>query len=558
MQNRIELRALPDWSAVPSNSLEDCQLLNRRIAYFAATLFWLSLAFYLFSLVTVGLLRDGWLEYLVNFGDVLHLAATAVFGLAWLACRSGRRPAGQLNLLDVGTLVLSVGLFAWKGVVEGGGFQQATVTAMTSLAVIVTHAIIVPATARRAFWVSSIAAVPATVAAYFISGGVARAELESLAATGQQNAVWVVVVLGTTYIGMWSGLSVAVATLAARVIYGLREQAREAREIGQYTLEAKLGAGGMGVVYRARHSLLRRPTAIKLLPRERAGDNSIRRFEREVQLTSALTHPNTVAVFDFGRTPDGIFYYVMEYLDGITLQDLVDGTGPLPPARVVHVLRQLCGALIEAHATGLVHRDIKPANLMLCVRGLVSDHLKVLDFGLVKDPSESDNVSVTNAAALIGTPSYMAPESIMDPTSVGAAADLYSVGAVAYFLLAGEPVFVGTSSMEVCIKHVHEPPVPLSKRASQTIPAPLEELVLACLRKLPGARPGSALELRARLDEIDTSLGWSSSEADTWWESSSRDVIASARARHAGPGHNPGPQTMAIDWAARHTPTLRP
>jgi len=314
----------------------------------------------------------------------------------------------------------------------------------------------------------------------------------------------------------------------------------------------------MGVVYRARHSLLRRPTAIKLLPRERAGENSIRRFEREVQLTSALTHPNTVAVYDFGRTPDGLFYYVMEYLDGVTLQDLVDGTGALPPARVVHILRQLCGALIEAHALGLVHRDIKPANLMLCVRGMVSDHLKVLDFGLVKDPSEADNMSLTNAAALIGTPSYMAPESIMDPRSVGAAADLYSVGAVAYFLLAGEPVFVGTSTMEVCIKHVHEAPMPLSSRASGAIPAPLEELVLACLQKLPSDRPGSALELRSRLDGIEVSLGWSAGEADTWWKSSSREVIASAQARHASSGQNPGPQTLAVDWAARHAPTLMP
>jgi eukaryotic-like serine/threonine-protein kinase len=195
---------------------------------------------------------------------------------------------------------------------------------------------------------------------------------------------------------------------------------------------------------------------------------------------------------------------------------------------------------------------------MLCVRGMVSDHLKVLDFGLVKDPSETDNVSLTNAAALIGTPSYMAPESIMDPKSVGAAADLHSVGAVAYFLLVGEPVFVGTSAMEVCIKHVHEPPVPLSSRASQTIPAPLEELVLACLRKLPGARPSSALELRGRLDELEASLGWSAREADTWWESSSGEVMASARARHASSGKNPGPQTMAIDWAARHAPASRP
>ena len=291
------------------------------------------------------------------------------------------------------------------------------------------------------------------------------------------------------------------------------------------------------------------------MPLERAGDRSIRRFEREVQLTSALTHPNTVAIFDFGRTPDGISYYVMEYLDGITLQDLVEHSGPLPPARVVHLLRQLCGALTEAHAVGLVHRDIKPANLMLCVRGLVSDHLKVLDFGLVKDPGETNKLSVTNTELLLGTPSYMAPEAIMNAASVDATTDIYSLGAVAYFLLVGEPVFMGSSTMEVCVKHVHEAPAPPSSRASQTIPAALETLVLGCLSNAPTERPASASELSRRLVELEPSLVWSARDADDWWKNSARQVIAAASARQASAGQSPGPQTLAIDWAARHAPT---
>jgi eukaryotic-like serine/threonine-protein kinase len=544
MQNR-ELLALPDWSAVPSNSAEDCYLLNQRIAYFGAVMFWLSLAFFLFSFAVAGATQGSWLDYLTSSEQLLHTAALGVFGLAWLSCRRGKRPSEQLNLIDVGTLVVSISCFAWKGVLEGGGFQQATVTAMTSLATIVTHAIMVPATARRGFWVSCLAALPATLAAYFIC--------LQLAAVPPGVTRWQIG-LGTAYIGMWSALTVAVSTLASRVIYGLRQRARQAREIGQYTLEAKLGAGGMGVVYRARHSLLKRPTAIKLLPPQHAGERSIRRFEREVQLTSSLTHPNTVAVYDFGRTPDGLFYYVMEYLDGITLEDLVQHGGPLPPARVVHLLRQLCGALVEAHAVGLVHRDIKPANLMLCVRGLVSDHLKVLDFGLVKE-AEADNPNVTDATALLGTPLYMAPEAILNPISVGAAADLYSVGAVAYFLLVGAPVFLGASTMEVCLKHVHEPPLPASARASQFIPAALDELVLACLGKRPEARPVSAAALGASLRELERSLAWSTADADAWWGSSSRAVIAASRAAQSTPGSDAGPQTLAIDWAARHAPT---
>jgi serine/threonine-protein kinase len=245
----------------------------------------------------------------------------------------------------------------------------------------------------------------------------------------------------------------------------------------------------------------------------------------------------------------------MEYLDGITLEDLVRHGGPLPPARVVHLLSQLCSALVEAHAVGLVHRDVKPANLMLCVRGLVSDHLKVLDFGLVKAPAEDGDPNATDTTALLGTPLYMAPEAILDPSKVGAAADLYSVGAVAYFLLVGEPVFGGATTMEVCLKQVHEPPVPASSRSPQAIPRALDELVLSCLAKRAEGRPASAAVLCARLAELQGTLGWSPRDADAWWSSTSGEVIAASRAARSAPAPQAGPHTLAIDWAARHAQT---
>lgn len=215
---------MPDWSAVPSNSADDCRLLNGRIAYFGAVMASLSLAFYLFNFLVLGLQQPSWLAYLCSPTQLLHAGAIAMFGLAWLLCQSGQRPSQQLNLIDVGTLVLSISLFAWKGVLEDGGFLQAVVTVKTSLAIIVTHAIMVPATARRGFWVSALASSPATISAYCI--GLQLAARDATVTLGT-------IAFGTAYIGMWSALSVAIATLAARVIYGLRQRAMTARDLDE-------------------------------------------------------------------------------------------------------------------------------------------------------------------------------------------------------------------------------------------------------------------------------------------------------------------------------------
>jgi serine/threonine-protein kinase len=317
------------------------------------------------------------------------------------------------------------------------------------------------------------------------------------------------------------GSYLACATLALRVALGLRRRVDLAMRLGQYTLVRKLGEGGMGVVYEATHAMLRRPTAVKLLSAAKPNDTSLVRFEREVQLTSRLTHPNTIAIFDYGKTPDGIFYYAMELLDGANLEDLVRAHGRLEPARVVHVLRQVCGSLAEAHAAGLIHRDIKPANIVLCERGGVADVAKVLDFGLVKSvgAGAAFDVATTASSQITGTPLFMAPEAIVSPDNVDARSDLYAVGCVGYFLLTGEHVFKASTLVEVCSHHLHTKPKPPSERCSAEIPADLEQIILACLEKDPDARPADADALSARLASVALASPWTAADARAWWRS---------------------------------------
>lgn len=295
----------------------------------------------------------------------------------------------------------------------------------------------------------------------------------------------------------------------------LHEAVLQAKQLGQYTLEEKLGAGGMGTVYQARHAMLRRPTAVKLLDIGNMSATAVARFEREVQLTATLTHPNTVAIFDYGRTPEGVFYYAMEYLGGVTLDDLVARHGPLPEARVAHLLRQACGALAEAHAAGLVHRDIKPANIFLTTRGGLRDFVKVLDFGLVKT-AEPGQENLTTMNAITGTPLYLSPEGITSPADVDARADVYAVGAVAYYLLAGGPPFAGKSISDILMKHVNAPPEPFAARGVTVSPA-VEALVFRCLAKSPADRPRTAGVLLAEWDACPVEGEWSSAAAAAWW-----------------------------------------
>jgi serine/threonine-protein kinase len=274
---------------------------------------------------------------------------------------------------------------------------------------------------------------------------------------------------------------------------------------------------------------LQRPAAIKLLPAGRAGERERKRFEREVQLTSRLTHPNTISIYDYGRTPTGSFYYAMEYVDGCDLQTLVERDGPQDPARVAHLLAQLAGALSEAHRVGLIHRDIKPANVMLCERGGVADVVKVLDFGLIKEIDSAGRGADTEADGerLVGTPLYMSPEALTDPNSVDARSDLYAVGALGYFLLTGVPPFSGRTVLEVCSHHLRSTPVSPSARLGATIPRELEALILACLAKSPEDRPQDAGALERAL--LRFAASWTQERAERWWFE--RDASSSVIAR---------------------------
>ncbi len=323
---------------------------------------------------------------------------------------------------------------------------------------------------------------------------------------------------------LWSVLGITLATITSRITYGLRRQVAEANELGQYVLEEKIGGGGMGEVWRARHRLLIRPAAIKLI-RPQVSDDAellLRRFEREARATAALKSPHTVQLYDFGATEDGRLYYVMELLDGLDLDTLVRQYGPLPAERVVHILRQVCSSLQDAHVNGLVHRDIKPANVVVSRAGTTFDFAKVLDFGLVKlDSAGSDGddaVKLTNEGSASGTPAFMAPEVVLGVADTDYRVDLYALGCVAYWLLTGKLVFAGKSVVEVMFHHAHTPPPRPSSRSELPIPALLEELVMDCLEKDPARRPASAEAVSARLEAVALESLWTAERAERWWE----------------------------------------
>ncbi|MBN8249410.1 MAG: serine/threonine protein kinase, partial [Verrucomicrobia bacterium] len=314
---------------------------------------------------------------------------------------------------------------------------------------------------------------------------------------------------------------VALVTGYGHLVWRRRfDEARlKARPLGQYTLLEKIGEGAMGVVYRAHHALMRRETAVKLLLPDRADPEMIRHFEHEVQLTCRLSHPNTIQIYDYGRTDDGIFYYAMELLRGMTLLDLVERHGAQPEERVLHLLVQVCESLREAHQVGLIHRDIKLGNLFLCERGGIPDTVKVLDFGLVRriGVTGSPEAEVHEPSRYLGTPLYMAPETIRHPGFGDARTDVYALGAVGYELLTAQPLFDGATPEEIWKQQQFAEPIPPGRRSGNPVSAPLEALLLRCLAKDPEQRPQDMAALAAALRECPRFGDWTPERGRVWW-----------------------------------------
>jgi serine/threonine-protein kinase len=316
------------------------------------------------------------------------------------------------------------------------------------------------------------------------------------------------------------------AVWGVHTINSLRTEAYRARQLGQYRLKRLIGSGGMGDVYLAEHQLMKRPCAIKVIRPEKAGDPKVlARFEREVQTTAKLSHWNSVDIFDYGRSDDGTFYYVMEFLPGMNLAELVKRYGTLPAPRAIHLIRQACDALQEAHEVGLIHRDIKPANIFAAVRGGLFDVAKLLDFGLAKPLSNLDGEQITQEGTITGSPLYMSPEQAIGDHEPDARSDIYSMGSVLYFVLTGRPPFEDDKPMRVLVAHAHEAPIPPSQH-NANVPLDLEMVVMRCLQKTPDDRYQSAAELMAALDECDDAGSWTREAARAWWRQNGRETIA--------------------------------
>lgn len=470
------------------------------------------------------------------------LVAGVAFAALWLLLRGGPRSPRFVRAVELGTLFVGTASFSTMALVMDLTASPDMVVRSALTYMLLVYAVYVPSTARHTLVVAALMTVPLLGCIFLAFRSWNPALHDPPAAIwrkgGQVGDMAYPATIASTFI--W-GIAVAMAAGFSQTIYGLRKAIRNIRRLGQYTLEEKLGEGGMGVVYRASHAMLRRPTAIKLLLPDRSGKEALARFEREVQRTAMLTHPNTVTVFDYGRTTEGVFYYAMELLEGATLDEIVEIDGPQPEERVIHILEQAAASLAEAHDAGLIHRDVKPGNILVVDRSGIPDLVKVVDFGLVKDVgprvsgSAAPEAAVTMADAITGTPLYIAPETLTAPATVDGRADLYALGAVGYWLLTGTHVFNGETTVEVCAHHLHSPPEPPSARLGTPVAADLEAVLLACLAKRPADRPPSAHVLRERLRACAGAARWTNARASQWW-AAHRHRLRSSGARPSAAG----------------------
>jgi serine/threonine-protein kinase len=377
------------------------------------------------------------------------------------------------------------------------------------LALIFTYAVFIPNTWQRAAWViGCMAAAPIAMAIWMV--WMVNSQLTFTVTNANMEYIAEHV--------LYMSMSSVAAVFGVNAIGRLRREVFEARQLGQYKLRRRLGGGGMGEVFLAEHQLMKRPCAIKVIRPERTEDpTALARFEREVRATAKLSHWNNIDIYDYGRTDDGTFYYVMEYLPGKSIAELIKEYGPMSISRVIYLLRQICDALTEAHQAGLVHRDIKPANIFAAKRGGFYDVGKLLDFGLVKPLSGMDEAHLTQTGSITGSPQYMSPEQAMGEDEPDSRSDIYSLGAVAYFMLTGRPPFDDERPLRVLLQHATEPPPPPSQ-LRPTVPEDLEQVILRCLGKKPDDRYQSAVDLAEALDGCLDANGWSPAAAAEWWQ----------------------------------------
>jgi serine/threonine-protein kinase len=482
------------------------------------------------SLVLLGSFPASWL--LMTGPGAILLSGTLAIGSCASAIWLWSRQSISLRMLrwiEAGLFGAVIFYFGWQDIefFQSGWFSTLVeygrggiVTAVRSqngqwALLIILYGILIPNTARSCFVAVTLMVL---IRLAILVGGVISVSAVTLADRAQ--------FLFASVLGM--GIVSAIAIFGAHRIESLRRTASEARKLGPYQLIRRLGSGGMGQVYLAQHALLRRPCALKLIRPDQVGDrDALARFEREVQTMATLTHPNTVRVYDYGLAADGTFYYAMEYLSGLSLEELVAEHGPLPPARVVHLLRQVCGALREAHTVGLVHRDIKPANILACQIGGMYDVAKLFDFGLVRVHALSADAGLTGLGAIAGTPAFMSPEQAAGSADVDARSDIYSLGAVAYFLLTGEAPFVRSTSVQTMAAHLAEPLVPPRLRCPE-IPNDLEGVVLRCLAKEPNQRYADIAAVEEALACCACTDSWSGEQAAVWWRDKEHHSVAMA------------------------------
>jgi len=467
----------------------------------------------------------GWaiLPALVTQANIWHFLSSSLMAILWVLTRVRPWSLRVLGAFDACSVLLpGVGLALMAAQPDEkqlmSGLFALTVTMMA-------RAVLIPSCAQRTLVLSAIASTPLIVVSLVFHEG---AKLPGFSPQFLHALITVNAVL-------WLTIAVTLSTVTSRTIYGLRQQVRAASEIGQYTLEEKIGRGGMGEVWRARHRMLIRPAAVKLVRADELGsaggrdpDMRLRRFEREARATAGLKSPHTVQLYDFGVTDDGTFYYVMELLEGMDLDTLVERFGAVAPERAIHFLLQVCSSLDDAHENGLVHRDIKPANIVVSRIAAAWDFVKVLDFGLVKlDGSRQSEQSALLSADnnLSGTPGFIAPEVVLG-TPTDHRVDIYGFGCVAYWLVTGKLVFEGPGAIKVMSDHLHTPPPAPSTRAPMPIPAELDALILECLAKEPSQRPPSARALQARLRAIPLDNPWTRERAEEWWSSHAPSSVA--------------------------------